>query len=165
MASTIVSLALALAVGASGGASPIAAHPAHVYFQPGGRILMDGPGYGWGFPNNNPDGYGWYDVGTALPLGANRTPEYFFPRYLAVPGPQLVYPSYYNPYTTRGQRYLPFAGCGGEHPAGGLPTGSAETPVHPYQATLGNGPRVKLPNFTGRVEAEPVNSGSTGLTP
>ncbi len=48
---------------------------------------------------------------------------------------------------------------------GGQPTGSAVTPAHPYQATLGTGPRVKLPNFTGRTEAPPVPPGGSGLTP
>ena len=50
-------------------------------------IMPDGPGDGWGFPNGAPDGYGWVDHGVYLPLGRNRTPEYFFPRYFAaVPG-------------------------------------------------------------------------------
>jgi len=170
MASTIVSLTLALAAGASGWADcacgnpnphrhPVARHHA------GGRILADGPGYGWGFPNGAPDDYGWYDVDSALPLGANRTPEYYFPRYFAVPAPQMFLPSYYNPYITRGQRYVPYSGCGGDHPAGGPALGSAMTPVHPYQDTIGTGPRVKLPAFRGRIEAPPIPSGATGLTP
>ena len=44
----------------------------------GGWILPPGPGDGWGFPNNNPDGYGWSDPGPFLPLGADRTAEYYF---------------------------------------------------------------------------------------
>jgi hypothetical protein len=166
MASTIVSLALVLAAGASGWPGGNCTNPNHRHpIQGGGRILADGPGFGWGFPNGNPDGYGWFDIGTALPLGANRTPDYYFPRYFAVPPPQLMMPSYYNPYITRGQRYLAFAGCGGDHPAGGPPTGSARTPVHPYQDTIGSGPRISLPAFGGRVEAPPVNTGGSGLTP
>ena len=83
MVSSIVSMALAMAVGSTGGIFGRHA-PA-----PAGRILNPGPGYGYGFPNGNPDGYGWFDHGTALPLGANRTSEYFFPRYLSAPAEQL----------------------------------------------------------------------------
>ncbi|GAC1447569.1 MAG: hypothetical protein NVSMB9_29890 [Isosphaeraceae bacterium] len=173
MGSSIVSLALLLSVGASGQASHVCNNECQHsrqsaigrFFQGEGRILAPGPGYGWGFRNGNPDGYGWFDPGTALPLGANRTPEYYFPRYNALPPPQLILPGYYNSYVTRGQRYLPFAGCGGEHPAGGPPVGSAYTPTHPYLDTLGNGPSVAVPAFSGRIEAPPVNSGGTGLTP
>ena len=50
-----------------------------------GGILPAGPGYGYGFPNGNPDGYGWWDHGGYLPLGANRTAEYYFNRKFAVP--------------------------------------------------------------------------------
>ena len=145
MVSSIVSMALAMAVGSTGGI--FARHaPA-----PGGRILAPGPGSGWGFPNGNPDGYGWFDHGTALPLGADRTPEYFFPRYLAVPPDQLFFPTYYNPYVNRGQRYIPYAGCGGDHPMGGPPLGSASTPVYPYSDTAGFDPQLPLPTFSGRV--------------
>jgi hypothetical protein len=74
--------------------------------------------------------------------------------------------TYYNPYLTKGQRYDPYTGCApGFHPASGPALGSANTPLHPYQDTLGSGPRVSIPGFDGRVEAPPVNSGSTGLTP
>lgn len=165
MGSTIVSLALAFAVGASGQGAGTCNNPNHHHHKGGGRIVAPGPGYGWGFPNGNPDGYGWWDNGTALPLGANRTAEYYFPRYFAVPAPQMFLPGYYNPYVTRGQRYVPFAGCGGEHPAGGPPMASADTPVNPYQETLGSGPRVSLPAFSGRIEAPPVATGGSGLTP
>jgi hypothetical protein len=166
MASTIVSVALALAVGSSGGLFGRAPQ--------GGRILGPGPGYGWGFPNGNPDGYGWFDPGDALPLGADRTPDYFFRRYWAVPVDTMCFPTYYNPYVMRGQRYIPYTGCGGGacpgyggsfHPASGPPSGSAETPVHPYNETIGSGPVTRVPRFSGRVEAPPVNSGGTGLTP
>jgi len=143
-------------------------HPAEAgrgLLRPGGRILRDGPGYGYGFPNGNPDGFGWWNHGTALPLGANRTPEYFFPRYYAVTPEQLVFPTYYNPYITRGQRFIPYANCGGEHPMGGPPMASAATPSSPYLDTLGTGPTVTVPPFDGRSEAPAVNSGGTGLTP
>jgi len=170
MASTIVSLALALAAGTVGQGYyvPTPSHSfnsSHPLIAPGGRILAPGPGYGWGFRNGNPDGYGWFDHGTALPLGPDRVAEYYFPRYHAMPPSQLFLPSYYNPYVTRGQRFLPFSGAGGDHPAGGRPMGSANTPVHPYQDTIGTGPKVNVPPFNGRVGAPPIPSGSTGLTP
>ncbi len=183
MSSTIASLALALAISASGQNGPGAgsytyANPSghqngHAHaggffsglFRPGGQIVGPGPGYGWGFLNNNPDGYGHVDFGTALPLGADRIPAYYFPRYLSSPANQMFMPTYYNPYVTRGQRYMPYAGCGGDHPAGGLPLGSSTMPDHPYRDTIGTGPRVALPPFNGRVGAPPINSGATGLTP
>jgi hypothetical protein len=164
MSSTIVSLALVLAAGASSWPGADSVSPNHP-FRPGGRIVVDGPGYGWGFRNGNPDGYGWVDYGNALPLGANRTAEYYFPRYVSVPANQAFMSTYYNPYLTRGQRYVAYAGCGGDHPMGGPPLASAELPVHPYQDSIGHGPRVAVPPFSGRIEARPVNSGSTGLTP
>ena len=156
MVSTIVSMTLAMAMGSAGGFFPE---------RPRGRILAPGPGYGWGFPNGNPDGYGWFDQGTALPLGADRVSEYFFPRYLSAPAEQMFFPTYYNPYVTRGQRYIPYAGCGGAHPMGGPPPGSAAMPVRPYSETEGSGPQAPLPTFSGRVEAPPISSGGTGLTP
>jgi hypothetical protein len=164
MSTTLVSLALALAVGTAGqcpncGQSHGGGHGG------GGRIVPPGPGFGWGFPNGNPDGYGYVDYGTALPLGANRTGEYYFPRYFAAPPSQMFMPTYYNPYFTRGQRYIAYAGAGGDHPMGGPPIASAALPTNPYNDTLGNGPRVTVPPFTGRIEAPPVNTGGTGLSP
>lgn len=156
MASTIVSMTLALALGASSGA---------FRHGPETRIMAPGPGSGWGFPNGNPDGYGWHDIGDALPLGADRTGDYFFRRYFAVPTEQMFMPNYYNPYVSRGQRYIPYAGCGGCHPMGGPAMVSATSPVHPYSETIGTGPRIQVPNFSGRVEAPPINAGGSGLTP
>jgi hypothetical protein len=156
MTSTIVSMTLALAMGSAGQQCPEC---------PGRWVLPPGPGYGWGFPNNNPDGYGWQEIGPRLPLGADRTADYYFRRYFSVPVDQMFLPTYYNPYVTRGQRYISYAGCGGCHPAGGPPLAPATMPLHPYQDTIGSGPRVQLPNFTGRVEAPPVTSGNSGLTP
>ena len=98
-------------------------------------------------------------------MGPDRTAEYFFPRYYSVPANQLFNPTYYNGYISRGQRYLPYANCGGEHPAGGIPFGSAAMPTRPYEDTIGTGPRVQIPPYRGRVEAPPINSGTTGLTP
>jgi hypothetical protein len=160
MATSIAAVALACALGSTGGgwlANLI--RPQHSW------VLPPGPGYGWGFPNGNPDGYGWFDHGVLLPLGADRTGEYYFPRYYAVPAEQLILQSYYNPYLSRGQRYIPYAGGGGWHPMGGLPPAPADLPANPYLNSLGSGPTVRVPAFSGRVEAPPVNAGSTGLTP
>jgi hypothetical protein len=168
MASMLVSLTLALASGATAWAGSACTNPAHHHgnvLRGGGQILAPGPGFGYGFPNGNPDGYGWWDHGTALPLDANRTAEYYFPRYYSLPPTQMFLQNYYNPYITRGQRYVAFTNCGGNHPAGGPPTGSANTPVHPYQETIGTGPRVALPAFTGRADVPPVQPGGSGLTP
>lgn len=133
--------------------------------NPNNLVVPPLPGYGAGYRNGNPDGYGWVDYGVNLPLTADRIPDYYFPRYLAVPPTQMFLPSYYNPYVSRGQRFLPFSGCGGLHPVSALPTASAVQNVHPYQDTLNNQPRTAIPNFSGRVEAQPVNPGSTGLRP
>jgi hypothetical protein len=165
MMSLLVSMGLALAAGSTGQFAPFADHhlPLH-----GPWIMPPGPGYGWGFPNGNLDGYGFWDPGYHLPIGltADRTVDYFFRRYYGSPGDQMFFPNYSNPYVTRGQRYISYAGCApGFHPAGGPALGSADTPIHPYNDTLGSGPRVSIPEFNGRVEAPPVNSGGTGLTP
>jgi hypothetical protein len=162
MTSLIVSVGLALAVGSAGQQF----FPYSYYAQAGGYVMPPGPGYGWGFPNGNPDGYGFWDAGDRLPLGADRTTDYFFRRYYSARIDQMFLTTYYNPYLTKGQRYLPYTGCApGFHPAGGPALGSANTPLHPYQDTLGTGPRVGIPEFNGRVEAPPINSGGTGLTP
>jgi hypothetical protein len=159
MVSSLASVTLACALASTGGLF----HPRN--HQGGGRILPPGPPPGWGFPNGNPDGYGFFDHGTYLPLGADRTGEYYFPRYYAMTPEQLVMPSYYNPYLSRGQRYIPYANCGGAHPMGGPPQAPANLPVHPYNDSLGSGPTVAVPAFTGNVAAPPINPGSTGLTP
>ena len=158
MAASIGSLVLWLSVSSTGGLFD--------FLQPRGQILQDGPGNGYGFRNGNPDGYGWVSYGTALPLGANRISEYHFPRYFALPPDQLFPVTYYNPYTTRGQRFLPYAGCGGDHPAGGPALVSGNTPVHPYNETISATPVIRTaPPFTGRVEAMPINPGQSGLRP
>ena len=128
-------------------------------------ILPPGPGDGWGFPNNSPDAYGWYDYGTYLPLSGDRTAEYYFPRYFAVPPEQMFLQTYYNPYETRGQRYLPFVAGGGAHPAGGAPPGPAELPVSPYASETGTKPVTTVPRLNGRTQAAPIASGTSGLTP
>lgn len=131
----------------------------HGYPATGGRILPPGPGYGWAFPNGNPDGYGYADYGTHLPLGFDRTPEYFYNRYYALLPEQTFLPSYYNPYVHRGQRYVPYAGCGGDHPLGGLPQGEVPSPIAPDEDAARRTPVVPVPDFTGRSEAPPVSGG------
>lgn len=133
-----------------------------------GEVMPPGPGYGWGFVNNNPDGYGWVDYGTRIPLGADRTSEYFYQRKFSVPAPQAFMPTYYNPYVSRGLRFVPYVGAGGEHPAGRAPTGSAILPMYPYEEFLRSQPAPgsqPTPRFGGRVEAPPGPSGSSGLLP
>jgi hypothetical protein len=168
MTTIIVTLSLALALGGSGQVpdqAPCPHHHRHLCEGSGGFILPDGPGDGWGFPNGNPDGYGYFDQGHFLPLGANRTAEYFFPRYLSVPPEQAFPQTFYNAYVNRGQRYLPYTGDGGCHPMGGLPPDSAVTPIKPYSSLSRSAPVVTVPRFNGRVEAVPINSGGSGLTP
>jgi hypothetical protein len=180
MTATLVALTFSLAANAVGqgyAQAPCApncsARHRHVYASrhnlhyphPTPYILPDGPGDGWGFPNGNPDGYGWAPFGPYLPLGSNRISDYYFPRYNAVPPEQMFFPTFYNPYLTRGQRYLPYVGGGGEHPAGGAPVGPAEMPIHPYASERENKPVTAVPRYNGRVEAPPVPSGGTGLTP
>ncbi len=172
MTTTIVTITLALALGGTGqcpdparfayGRQPHSHGSGH---RSGGWIQPPGPGDGWGFPNNNPDGYGWHDPGVFLPLGADRDAEYFIPRYLTVPVDQAFMGTYYNPYVNRGQRYLPYTGNGGDHPMGGPPLDTAKTLVRPYSSLTNNKPVVPVPRLNGRVEAPVDNSGKTGLTP
>ena len=156
MVSTLATLTLALAFGSAGGV-----HPTHN----GGNITPPGPGNGLGFPNDNPDGYGFWYKGDTLPLGRNRTAEYYFPRYYALPAEQLFLPTYYNSYVTRGQRYIPWVNCGGAHPAGGAPGSSAHLSEHPSADDARRQPIYPIPVYSGRVEASPINPGGTGLTP
>jgi hypothetical protein len=128
-------------------------------------ILPPGPGSGWGFPNGAPDGYGWADYGPYLPLADDRTAEYYFPRYHAVPPEQMFIPTFYNPYETRGQRYIPYVADGGAHSAGGAPLGPADLPVTPYASMPGRSPFVTVPRLGGRSEASFSQSGTSGLTP
>ena len=148
MSATLASFALAISLSSTGG-----------------HVMPPGPGPGWGFPNGNPDGYGWVDYGDRIPLGADRTPDYFARRYFMLPPIQAVMPTYWNPYETRGQRFIPYAGCGGQHPMGGPPMGSSSTPVHPYQRAINATPLVAPPAYSGRSDSPPVPSGATGLIP
>ena len=174
MTATIVALSLSLALSSTGqGTSPAHYHDQTHHHASGyhhahnseNNILPPGPGNGWGYPNGNPDHYGWVDYGTNLPLGADRTAEYFFPRFLAIPPEQMFIQTYYDCYQTRGQRYIPYAGAGGEHPMGGPPEVSAEMPFAPFTSMRGSTPVISVPRLRGRVEAEPVPSGGSGLTP
>ncbi|HZW34448.1 MAG TPA: hypothetical protein VFF52_27235 [Isosphaeraceae bacterium] len=130
-------------------------------------ILPPGPGDGWGFPNGSLSTAGWADYGVYLPLAGDRTTDYFFPRYYSVPPEQMFLPTYYNPFVTRGQRYLPYVADGGAHPAGGGPTGPADLPVSPYAAMPSARPTVAIPRLNGRSDARvvPIPSGGSGLTP
>ena len=97
MTTTIVTITLALALGGTGQCPDPARCP---YGQQqhhhgsghgsGGWILPPGPGDGWGFPNKNPDGYGWSDPGPLLPLGADRTGEYNFRAISRCPSTRLA---------------------------------------------------------------------------
>lgn len=124
-----------------------------VKFYHGGFIEPPGPGHGWGFPDSAPDGYGWRDPAGLLPICSGRDPEYYFPRFLAVPPIQAFPPTYFNPYLTRGQRYIPYS-C--------WPPFGTETPFNPYAASLSNDPKVPVPAFTGKVEAKPVTTNAGG---
>src|SRR4051794_12500356 len=115
-------------------------HHSYPYGHGAGRIMPPGPGYGWGFPNGNPDGYGWVDYNTYLPLGADRTPDYFFLRNYSLTAEQTIPSTFYTPYYPRGQRYIPYAACGGDPPAGGPALDTAATPARPYQNAIGTRP-------------------------
>ncbi|ADV63987.1 hypothetical protein Isop_3429 [Isosphaera pallida ATCC 43644] len=98
-------------------------------------------------PVGPPDGYGWYDTSFTLPLGDARTPDYYFPRWYALPARQAFLSTYYNPYQTQGQRYIPY----NQFPPGLL------FPVFPYREVSSAGIQVPLPLFRGRVEAKPTS--------
>jgi hypothetical protein len=162
MTATIVTVGLTLAMNSFGlGHEP--AH--HHHHNSGSYILPPGPGDGWGFPGDNPDKYGWTDYGVYLPLGADRTAEYYFPRYFAIPPEQMFITTYYNPFMTQGQQYIPYCGAGGDHPMGGPPLASSELPASPYAASPDTAPLVRVPRLNGRSEAAPIPSGGSGLTP
>jgi hypothetical protein len=171
MTTTIVTFTLALALFGTGQCPDPARCPLrqlphhHGHGGSGGWIQPDGPGDGWGFPNGNPDGFGWYDPAPYLPLGANRTDTYYFPRYFSLPPEQAFMGTYYNPYVMRGQRYLPYTGNGGCHPMGGPPPDTAVTEVKPYSSLNNTRSVTPVPHLRGRVEAPVENSGKTGLTP
>ena len=128
--------------------------------------MPPGPGNGWGFPNDNPDQYGWVDYGDNLPLGADRTAEYFFPRYFAVPPDQMFIQTYYNPYETRGQRYIPLLWKRRRRSSdGGRPPSSAVLACFCPMQTNWRRPVVRVPGLTGRVEAGSGPSADSGMNP
>ena len=133
----------------------------HRHNQPN-HILPPGPGDGWGFPNRSPDGYGWADYGPYLPLGADRTAEYYFPRYYAVRRNRCSCKAI----TTRSRPVASVisrtSAGGGAHPAGGSPPGPADLPVSPYAAETGARPVTPVPRLNGRTEAAPIASGAPG---
>jgi hypothetical protein len=171
MTASIAALTLTLAMNATGQGNSAQTVPYYYPYQmrharhSTNFILPPGPGDGWGFPNDFPDRYGWADYGAHLPLAADRTAEYFFPRYYSVPPEQMFLQCYYNPYQTRGQRYIPYVAGGGAHPAGGQPLGPSDLPVSPYAAVPETQPVAPVPRLNGRVEAPPIPSGTSGLTP
>src|SRR5271166_2282802 len=130
MTATIVTVSLTLAMNSFGLGHDRADHHGHHYKED--HIMPPGPGDGWGFPNNSPDHYGWVDYEDNLPLGSDRTPDYYFPRYFAIPPEQMFTAEYYNAFETRGQRYIPYCGAGGDHPMGGPAPASGSLPVSPY---------------------------------
>jgi hypothetical protein len=165
MTATIVTVGLTLAMNSFGlGYEPSHGHGHKHHGQPR-YILPSGPENGWGFPNGAPDHYGWVDYGVYLPLGADRTAEYYFPRYFSAPPEQMFIPTYYNPFETRGQRYIPYVAAGGDHPMGSLPLGPSDLPVTTSDAMPDAGPVTTVPRLNGRVEAPVTSSGSSGVTP
>jgi hypothetical protein len=161
MSATIVAVSLTLAIN-SFGLGNVPALYQDLSFE---YMVPPGPGNGWGFPNDSPDGYGWVDYGVYLPLWSDRTAEYYFPRYLSIPSAQMFVQTYFNPFETRGQRYIPYSGAGGAHPMGGPPPASSHLPESPFADIPDNVPVVRVPRFSGRVEAPPSTSGGSGLTP
>jgi hypothetical protein len=168
MATSIVTLSLALALGAAGQCPDPSRCPYHRHnhgHRSGGWVEPPGPGNGWGYPNGFQDGYGWHDHSPYLPLSTDRTAEYFFPRYFAIPPEQMFMGTYYNPFVTRGQRYLPYTGNGGWHLMSGPAPASAELAVRPYSSLSDVEPVTPIPRLNGRVQAPVETSGKTGLTP
>ncbi len=170
MTAAFVAVSLSLAIHATGQGYAPQSVPYYYRYQTKPHrqprhILPPGPGDGWDFPNDARDGYGWSDYGPYLPLNGDRNADYYFPRYFAVPPEQMFLQTYYNPYETRGQRYLPYVADGGAHPAGGPPPGPADLPVSPYAAETGTKPVTTIPRLNGHTQATTIGSGTSGLTP
>ena len=104
------------------------------------------------------------DYGVDLPLGADRTAEYYLPTLLRCSSGSDVYSDVLQPIRDARPALYSLLGAGGDHPAGGPPTGSAALPVTPY-ADEPNTPVVRVPRLSGSVEAGPLPSGGSGLTP
>jgi hypothetical protein len=165
MTATIVSVGLTLAMNSFGLGYEPSYGQGHKQHSVPRYILPPGPGDGWGFPNGAPDNYGWVSYGVYLPLGGDRTPEYYFPRHFATPPQQMFFPTYYNPFETRGQRYIPYVAAGGHHPAGGLPLGPSDLPVTTAEAMPDSGPVTTVPRLNGNVGAPITPSGASVGTP
>lgn len=136
----------------------------HAPFE--GGELGPGPGAGWGFPNGNPDGYGFWSQGHKLAICQGRTTEFYVQRYMMLPSCQLLFPQYFNPYVMRSQRYIPYTGCvGGCHPFSDpiIPTTLSMKPYD--EGPVSTQPVVNMPRFVGVTESEPINSGSSGFLP
>ena len=99
MTSTIVSLALVLAAGASGWPGGNCTNPNHRHpIQGGGRILAAGPGLRLGVPQRQPRRLRLVRPSARLSRSApNRTPDYYFPRYFAVPADADVHAELLQP--------------------------------------------------------------------
>jgi hypothetical protein len=156
MSGTIVAVSLTLALNSFGlGHAPPPGHVPAGYQDLNFKYKVPpGPGDGWGFLNGNPDGYGFVDYGVFLPTGADRTAEYYFPRYFSAPPNQMFPASYFDPYETRGQRYIPYCGAGGDHPMGGPPISSSHLPVNPFARITDDVPVVRVPNLNGNIEGQ-----------
>ena len=161
MASSIASMLLMLSVSASGGLF-------QGLFQPGGRIMNDGPGPGWGFRNGNPDGYGWVDPYSqeASPLGRQPDARLLLPPLPRRAGRPDVLPDVLQPVPDPRPAVRPLHQLR-RRPPRGPPAGRPRPnmPIHPYNDTLGTQVLRPQPAFNGRVEAPPINPGTSGLRP
>lgn len=131
----------------------IAAHDGGQNVRQGPFILPPGPYPGWSFPATSADGLQWHPIAPLLPI-CERDPWYYFPSHHAIPPIQAFFPTYYNPFTTRNQAYIPYS-CFRPRPLSS----------HPYEEQLNSPARTPVPSFTGREEAKPINPSSVELTP
>ena len=125
MTATIVTVSLTLALSSFG----LGHEPDHDITT---RIISKkttscppGPGSAGAFPTIIPIITDGSTTASTCRWGLTARPSITFPRYFAVPPDQMFIQTYYNPFETRGQRYIPYVGAGGDHPAGGPPTASA----------------------------------------
>ena len=79
-------------------------------------------------------------------MTADRTPDYYFPRYLAIPPSKCCFPALQPVCFARTTIYS-LRGMWRPAPDERSPESSAEEPVHPYSETLNNQPRVFTPQF------------------
>ena len=95
----------------------------------------------------------------------DRTAEYYFPRYFAVPPEQMFLQTYYNPFETRGQRYLPYVGRRWCSPGGRRTAWAGRSAGLSLRGGERHHPRHAVPRLNGRSQAAPIASGTSGLTP